>query len=139
MIVQDWIDTEISWLASSPDRVIYDQDEVQGVLEIKCPFSAREMTPLHAAQKLPSFPCQVISGNFSLKINRDYYCQVQGQLAITHAQWCDFCLYTPHGFSIEWITFDESFWKSVVCKLYTVDREIFVVKKISLLPQTTKI
>jgi len=112
-----WIDIERSWLASSPDGLVYDQDELLGVLEIKCPFSAREMTPIEAAQKLPSFPCQVIGGNLSLKRNHDYFFQVQGQLAITHAQWCDFCVYTPHGFSLERIMFDESFWKSVVCKL----------------------
>jgi len=80
-------------------------------------FFSQEMTPIEAAQKLPSFPCQVIGGNLSLKRNHDYFFQVQGQLAITHAQWCDFCVYTPHGFSFERITFDESFWKSVVCKL----------------------
>ena len=112
-----WIDTERSWLASSPDGLVYDQDELLGVLEIKCPFSAREMTPIEAAQKLPSFPCQVTGGNLSLKRNHDYFFQVQGQLAITHAQWCDICVYTPHGFSFERITFDESFWISVVCKL----------------------
>ena len=31
---------------SSPDGLVYDQDELLGVLEIKCPFSARKWLPL---------------------------------------------------------------------------------------------
>ena len=112
-----WIDTERGWLASSPDGLIYNQNELVGILEIKCPYSARDMTPVQAAEKLPLFFCKVVNGNLSLKRNHNYYFQVQGQLAITHAKWCDFCVYTPHGFSVERITFDESFWKSVVHKL----------------------
>lgn len=41
-----WIDTERSWLAWSPDGLVYDQDELLGVLETKCPFSARKGLPL---------------------------------------------------------------------------------------------
>ena len=112
-----WIDTERSWLASSPDGLIFDGSELVGILEIKCPFAAREMSPIQAAQTLSSFPCQATDETLCLKKNHDYFYQVQGQLAITHAKWCDFCVYTPHGFSSERITFDDSFWKSVVSKL----------------------
>ena len=93
------------------------RNELVEILKIKCPYSARDTTPVQAAEKLPSFFCKVVNGNLSLKKNHNYYFQVQGQLAITHANWCDFCVYTPHGFSIERITFDKSFWKSVVHKL----------------------
>ena len=112
-----WIDTERGWLASSPDGFIYNQNELVRILEMKCSYSARDMTPVQAAEKLPSFFCKVVNGNLSLKKNHNYYFQVQGQLVITHAKWCDFCVYTPHGFSVERITFDKSFWKSVVHKL----------------------
>lgn len=40
-----WIDTERAWLALSPEGLICDKNgEVLGILQIKCPFSAREMT-----------------------------------------------------------------------------------------------
>ena len=62
-----WIDIERGWLASSPDGLIYNQNELVGILEIKCPYSARDMTPVKAAEKLPSFFCEVVNGNLSLK------------------------------------------------------------------------
>ena len=85
-----WIDTERSWLASSPDGLVFDQSELVGILEIKRPFATREMSPIQAAQTLPSFPCQAIDQKLCLKKDHDYFYQVQGQLAITHAKWCHF-------------------------------------------------
>jgi len=52
-----WIDTVMSWLATSPDGLVYDKDELVGLLEIKCPFSAKDMTPIQAAESLPTFSC----------------------------------------------------------------------------------
>ena len=86
-------------------------------MEIKCPYSAWDTTPIKAAQIIPSFSCQIYNGALLLKKNHNYYYQVQGQLAITGAKWCDFCVYTPHGLSIQRITLDTYLWESVVCKL----------------------
>ena len=66
--------------------------------------------PIQAAQTLPSFPCQATEENLCLKETHDYIYQVQEQLAITHAKWCNFCVNTPHCFLSERITFDDSFW-----------------------------
>ena len=59
------------------------------------------MTPLQAAENLTSFPCENVAGSLCLKKYHNYYFQVQGQLAITHAKWCDFMVYTLKGFSVE--------------------------------------
>ena len=112
-----WIDIERGWLAASPDAIVTYENVVVGVVEIKCPFSARSMTPLEAAKTMPLFSCKAVDEKIYLKRNQNYYYQVQGQLAITHAQWCDFCVYTPHGMSIERIYFDELFWNNPVPKL----------------------
>ena len=42
---------------------------------------------------------------------------IQGQLAITGASWCDYCIYTPLGMSIERIVLEKHFWKDSVEKL----------------------
>ena len=42
---------------------------------------------------------------------------IQGQLAITGASWCDYCIYTPLGISIERIVPEKHFWKDSVEKL----------------------
>lgn len=44
-----------------------------------------------------------------LKTNHEYYAQVQGQMAITGATWCDFDVYTLKGMSIQRIKFDQQF------------------------------
>ena len=49
---------------------------------------------------------------FQLKRNHSYYCQVQGQMAITGRTWCDFVVYTTKGIAVERITFDKLFWEN---------------------------
>ena len=115
-----WIDIERGWLAASPDGLVFNSSgKLVGIIEIKCPFSAKDMTPLEAAKSLPSFPCKEIDGHLALKREHNYFYQVQGQLAITHAPWCDFCIYTPHGFSIERIDFELPLWQQMVQNLET--------------------
>ena len=43
--------------------------------------------------------------------------QVQGQMAITGAAWCDFVVYTLKGMSIQRIKFDQQFWDNMSDKL----------------------
>ena len=45
-----------------------------------------------------------------LKKCHPYYTQVQGQLALTGAEWCDFIVYTHKGLIIQRIPFDLTFW-----------------------------
>ena len=42
-----------------------------------------------------------LDGTISLKRDHEYYHQVQLQLYITSANWCDFCVYTTKGIAIE--------------------------------------
>ena len=108
--------TEHPWLAASPDGLVEDPSEVegrnQGILEIKCPYSARTLTPEAACQELNRFCSNLVDGRVSLKKTHNYYFQVQGQLAITQRPWCDFCIWTPHGISVERITRDNAFWEN---------------------------
>lgn len=113
-----WIDLTRGWLACSPDGLVLDQDKnLVGILEIKCPYSAREMTVHEACEKISSFSCKLTDNNIQLKRNHHYFFQVQGQLAITGAPWCDFCVYTPIGIEVERIYPDQEFWQNLVQKL----------------------
>ena len=113
-----WIDLNTGWLACSPDGLVWDGNEqLVGILEIKCPYSAREMTISEACQKISSFSCLSTEGGIKLAHSHNYYYQVQGQLAITGAQWCDFYVYTPIESHIERIVPDLDFWHSVKEKL----------------------
>ena len=53
----------------------------------------------------------------TLKRNHKYYFQVQGQMGITGAKWCDFVTYTFKGMVIQRIYFDADFFASMLLKL----------------------
>ena len=52
-----------------------------------------------------------------LKHTHIYYSQIQGQMAITQTNWCDFIIYTEKGVSVERTPFDVDFWKNSLPKL----------------------
>jgi len=52
--------------------------------------------------------------NVQLKRTSNYYYQVQGQLAITEKQFCEFIVYTDADFFVERITFDKDLWDNVM-------------------------
>lgn len=54
-----------------------------------------------------NFFCERVGDECGLNTNHEYYAQVQGQLAITGAAWCDFVVKTFKGMSIQRITFDD--------------------------------
>ena len=106
-----WIDTNRGWLATSPDGLVLTASG-----KLNCPFSAKDMSPLKAANQLSCFLCNAVNGNIPLKKDPNHFYQVQGKLAITKASWCDYCVYTPHGFCTEWIS---SLWQQTVQALDT--------------------
>jgi len=55
-----------------------------------------------------------------------YYAQVQGQMGITGAEWCDFVVYTKKGMSIEQIPIDPQYWDELVGKLLCYNCEHFI-------------
>lgn len=71
-------------IGASPDGVITDeQDEIVGCIEIKCPLPA-------TATK---YMVQVHDGASLKEVNPDYYYQVQTEMMVTEADWCDFIVY----------------------------------------------
>ena len=95
------------FLGASPDGYVYDPNVLEcfGLVEIKCPYKYRAYTPAEACLNSDFF-CEIItqsSGDqmFQLKQSHSYYCQVQGQMAITGRTWCDFVVYTTKGIAVE--------------------------------------
>ena len=109
---------EYPFLGASPDAVVYDASEPNpfGLVEIKCPYTSRNLTPLQAAEAKGFFcSCEVdVNGAKLLKLKKkhNYYCQVEGQMAITQRTWCDFVVYTEKGLSVECIYYDSDFWSN---------------------------
>ena len=93
-------------LACSPDGLVeyFDNNGYlhKGLVEYKCPFTLAEQkkTPVEGCS-MSTFCCHLVNGVPKLKITDPYYYQVQGPLAITGRQWCDFVVWTPSGISVE--------------------------------------
>ena len=66
------ISIEHPWLVASPDGHVVDPSESverqYGILEIKCPYSARRVTP-----EIARFCCTLVDGRTSLKKAHSYY------------------------------------------------------------------
>ena len=79
---------------------------------MKCPFKARDMTPTEASKQLNNFMSTIKDGALDLSTSHDCYLQIQGQMALTGATWCDFVRYPKKGLSVQRIRFNEKFWES---------------------------
>lgn len=103
-----FIDSEIPFLGASPDGLIGDD----GIVEIKCPFAARFLTPKDAiAANISNLQSLYRNENDEeMKRSHIYYYQIQGQLHVTQRQYCIFALWTPLGLKMEKIVRDDVFW-----------------------------
>lgn len=100
-----FIDREQYFLAASPDGLIDDL----GIVEIKCPFSARDLTPDEGI-KQRKITFWLRNGDIN-KIHKWYY-QIQGQLHVTNRSYCVFAVWTPHGMKSETLFRDTTFWST---------------------------
>ena len=85
-----------TFLGCSPDAKVIDETEenAYGIVEIKCPYKHRNVTPETACAGDSQFHLKMKDDFPVLKTNHKYYYQVQGQMGITGAKWCDFVTYT---------------------------------------------
>lgn len=81
------------FLGASPDGLVCCDCCGTGVLEIKCPFCLTKKS-IHEAAEDKSF-CLVNNEKGQLQLNKDhqYYYQVQLQLLLTGASYCDFMVW----------------------------------------------
>ena len=99
------IDEQYPFLACSPDGLV----NIEGVLEVKCPFSTKNRSPLEA---------QFLDENGNLLKNHKYFFQIQGILHISKREWCDLVIWTYNGVHISSINRDDNFWNNhMVAKL----------------------
>lgn len=109
------------YLGATPDGTVYDPSNIGqpfGFLEVKCPFSQRDSTPVQACAS-SNFCCDLVShadGSQRLRLRKEnrYYAQVQGQMAVGGRPWCDFVVFTNKGISVERVSFDEQYWDNTI-------------------------
>lgn len=100
-----WVNAKYPHLGASPDGIMQSQDPF-GIVEIKCLKVLRDQTVSESinsvdigkpVQALKSQCFSILNGKLVLKKTHTYYYQVQMQLLVTEADYCDFILHTPKG------------------------------------------
>ena len=106
-------------LGATPDAKVVDFgcSICFGLAEVKCPHTKFNVTPLEACSDANFFMEKISDTQCRLKRNHAYYAQVQGQMGVTGAKWCDFIVYTGKGLYIERIPFDATFWQNLRTEL----------------------
>lgn len=113
------INPSCPYLGASPDGKVFDPTSTNrfGLLEIKCPYKWRNCS-MEVACEDPKFYCHLVDGLPHLKSdgNELYYVQVQGQLALTGLEWCDFVVYFSgsRSLNVERIQFNQVYWNETV-------------------------
>ncbi|XP_050548926.1 uncharacterized protein LOC126910414 isoform X2 [Daktulosphaira vitifoliae] len=102
-----FIDENLNFLAAQPDGLV----EKDGIVEIKCPFNAKEMTPENAIKhKVIKYVYYDKNGDLLLKRTSEIFYQIQGELHITQRQYCYLIIWTPKGIVYSTILRDDNFW-----------------------------
>ena len=106
-------------LGGTPDARVIDFGCVDhfGLAEVKCPYTKYHVTPLDACSDAKFCMEKTSDTECKLKENHPYYAQVQGQMAVTGARWCDFVVYTSKGLYVQRIPFNPEFWEDLKQKL----------------------
>ena len=107
------VNKEFAFLGASPDGKVCDNGQC-GLVEIKCPFTARSMTISDACDTLRDFFLSKDNNVITLKKSHAYYAQVQGQLMISGYPFCDFIVYTQKDSFVERIQPDLVFMSTMI-------------------------
>ena len=111
------VNKEFLFLGGTPDGKVCDDGNC-GIIECKCPYSARNFMIDEAIDKIPNFMLQYISdGSKKLNRNHVYYSQVQGQLMVSGADFCDFVVFTQKDLFVQRIFPDIAYMTDMLVKL----------------------
>ena len=99
------------FLGASPDGVVSCQCCGEGVLEIKCPFSASHTIP---SPENVAFLEASADGTIGLKRSHQYFSQIQFQMGVMKRKWCDFFVYTRHGQHNIRVQFNQDRWDELL-------------------------
>ena len=109
-----WVSLEHNELCGSPDGLIDDD----GVLEIKCPYSARDFATIKEASSKHQIGLKYDKdGNPQLPRSHKYYYQVQAQMYVTERKFCDFVVWSKHDVVCIRIPRDDTFIQEKLTKV----------------------
>jgi hypothetical protein len=115
-----WVSLEHNELCGSPDGLIDDD----GVLEIKCPYSARDFETMQEASRKHQIGLKYDKdGNPQLPRSHKYFYQIQAQMYVTGRIFCDFVVWSRQDLVCIRVPRDESYIREKVTKVLEFYKE----------------
>ena len=88
------VDLAYPFFGASPDWIISCDCCGKGVLEIKCPFTCKDKSHLLASQEFATFCLKDGDNGLKRDTSHVYYYQVQVQMNLCGANYCDFVVWS---------------------------------------------
>ena len=117
------------WLGASPDGLVSHEGKLVGGVEIKCPYSKREMTIADACKSKTFFLKESDSGP-QLKESHAYFYQCQGLMNIVGISWLDFVVYTEKEVFVQRLNRDSLFWEKDMLPKLASFYKTYILNKI---------
>lgn len=113
-------------IGATPDGKVCHEGQA-GILEIKCPFSVRDMKIKDAvnSDKVRDFFLESVEGEICLKKNHNYWYQVQGQLLVSGAKFCDFVTYTRQDLNIIRVLPEKETMEEILSRMCNMYEKLF--------------
>eukprot|EP00117_Sycon_ciliatum_P037992 scpid40803/ scgid28309/ Inhibitor of growth protein 1 len=109
--------SDYPYLGASPDGVVSCACCGNGVVEVKCPYSCCDSSFDDATEKSGFCLGRNADGSFFLKKDHAYYYQVQAQMFLCQAAYCDFIVYSHTDLVISRILPDTDFISGAISKV----------------------
>ena len=116
------VNKNFMFLGATPDGILCDNGQ-SGIVEIKCPYTARNMKLTDACDEIRDFYLDNDDGQLKLKKDHEYYAQIQGQLMITGCDFCEFIVFTQCDLHAERVQPDIAFMNEMLYKLSSFFRD----------------
>ena len=112
------VDKARSWLAASPDGILTLNSGEDILVEVKCPYRARDCTVPEALTKFPDFfVIADTNGSLKLKETHEYYFQVQVAMHVCRCMDAYLVVWTKKDISYVHVSLDQGFVDEVLAKL----------------------
>ena len=102
------ISHQYPFIGASPDGLVSCLCCGPGLLEVKCPFNCKSVSLADAAESA-KFCLELIDGKMQLKSTHTFFYQVQAQLLVCEAKYCDFVVWSEKDLFIQRVLPDKSF------------------------------
>lgn len=116
------VNKNFMFLGASPDGILCDNGQ-SGIVEIKCPYTARNMKLIQASEEIRDFYLENDGGQLKLRKDHEYYAQIQGQLMITGCDFSEFIVFTQCDLHTERIIPDIVFMNDMLNTLASFFRD----------------